>query len=421
MFKRMLLCLMAVTLLIASARAEGDPLRVMGWMDASGYPGATVEFVEGMGEGFDEIAGVIATRNDQVDIFVLPAYAGLFSLKKHGYYAPLDESAVLMNKLGDLYPAFQKALLDDEGHLVGWVLYADLIGMQVQADFLAENGLSVPRSFGEMLDECAALLEMDVLEREQSLLGYMGYTRQSVLELYMTLYIRSMQLDGGVVDFTRPEFVAMVERISTELPEKDPFQGDYPEWAVFELDRGFMELEDVLCFLPPVAADEPSAIETHLTLAVVNPYSEHKEEAIALLEWLATQETAESYIYDASLTEPMMSESVAREIDDLQADIARLEAIEDPTVEQADELNDKRAEAERLEKYRWRVAAETIALYQEQAKGLSILEASPVTYDEALRTATQRFLKGAFDAEGFARTCQDHISMIYQENGIEMK
>ena len=420
MFKKMLLCLMAGIMLLASARAEENAVRVMGWLDVAGYTGAEVVFVDESGDPFDEIAGVIATRNDQVDLFVFPAYAGLYSLKKHGYYAPLDESAVLMDKLNDLYPAFQKALLDDDGHLVGWVLYADLIGMQVQADFLEENGLSVPQSFGEMLDACKALLDMDVLEREQSLLGYTGYTRQSVLDLYMTLYIRSMQLGGGTVDFTQPDFAAMVGRISTELPEKDPFQGDCPDWAVFELDRGFTELEDVLCFLPPVAANEPSAIETQLTLAVVNPYSANKEAAIALLEWYAAQETVESYIFDASRTEPMMSESVAREIDDLQADIARLEAVEDPTVEQSDELNDLRAEVERLEKYRWRVAAETIALYQEQAKGLSILEASPVTYDEALRTAAQRFLNGAFDAAGFAKECQDHMTMIYQENGIPM-
>ena len=420
MFKKMLIGLLCLMMLVPAALAEETTLRVMGWLDAPGYTGARLEMVDQSADIMEEIANALAIRNDQVDLFIFPAYSGLYSLKKHGYYAPLNDSEVLMSKLNDLYPAFRQALTDDEGRLIGWVLYSDLMDMQADVATLEEYGLSVPQSFEEMLDDCKSLLEMDVLSNDQALLGYTGYTRESVLDLYMDLYIRASQLNGGTVDFTLPTFQAMVERIRTELPDVDPFLGDYPDWTVFDLDRGYMELEAEMLFLPPVVSGEPSVIEAQMTLAVVNPYSANKDAAIAFLEWYAGQVSELSYIYDASVTEPMLNQDIVEEIENTQAAIAKLEAITDPTAEQSDELTRLREEVQRLERYRWRVSAETIALYQTLADGLSIAEASPVTYDDALQTAAQRFLKGAFDAAGFARECQNHITMIYQENGIPM-
>ncbi|MCH5287808.1 MAG: hypothetical protein J1E43_10320 [Christensenellaceae bacterium] len=419
MFKRMLICLLCLALLVPSALAETPTLRILGWVDMDGYTDAQIEMLDGEAS-FDEIANAIAIRNDQVDLFILPAYSGLYSLKKHGYYTSLDDSEVLTARLGDLYPAFQDALTDDEGHLVGWIVSCDLIGMNVYTATLEENDIPIPSSFGEMLDACKTLLETDALPSDQSLMGYTGYTRQSVLDLYMTLYVRSGQLNGGTVDFTAPAFKEMVERIRTELPEKDPFKGDYPDWAVFELDRGYMELEEGMVFLPPVTADKPSAIEAWMTIAVINPYSANQDAAVALLEWYAQRDNVERYVYDASATEPVMNKGIVEEIETMQAEIARLEAIADPTADQADELTRLREECARLERYRWRVSAETIAQYREQTDGLCIAEASPVTYDEALQTAAKRFLSGAFDVEGFAKECQNHITMIYLENGISM-
>ena len=63
------------------------------------------------------------------------------------------------------------------------------------------------------------------------------------------------------------------------------------------------------------------------------------------------------------------------------------------------------------------LSAEDIAYYQEMAKSLYVSEGSPLTYDDALRVLVQRYLNGAFDAETFAKECQNHVEMIYAEIG----
>lgn len=52
--------------------------------------------------------------------------------------------------------------------------------------------------------------------------------------------------------------------------------------------------------------------------------------------------------------------------------------------------------------------------------GLSFPEASPVTYDAHLRMLVERCLNVVYGAAGFAQAYQDHISMVYMENDIQM-
>lgn len=422
MLRKWLVCLLCLALLIPTAVAE-EPgaLRIVlagGWLDADGYTGARIETRE-VGGIMEEMANAFATRNDQIDLFVFPAYEGLYSVKAHGYYAPLDGSAVLTGKLGDLYPAFQQALTDGEGHLVGWVMSADVMGMSAHHTLLREYGMPVPDTFGEMLDICQAMLEAGALPMDESLLGTVEYNRQGVLDLYMEQFIRACQLDGGTVDFTGPEFLAMAERIRTELPETDPFMGDWAEMSLFEFDLGYTLPEADMVIKPRVVPDKPNVIEVQMMVAVVNPYSNNKEAAVAFLEWFATQQRPENYIFDASLG-LMESEWGKERMVTLREDIARLETAGELTPEQRDELEAYRMELASWEESQWVVSQEAIDFYASLTGGLSISEASPVTYDGALRTAAQRYLNGAYDAAGFARACQEHITMIYQENGIPM-
>ena len=420
MFRKMMMILLCLALLLPTALAEENTLRVMlagGWLEADGYTGARLD-VRSAESITDEMANAFAIRNDQIDLFVFPAYEGLYSIKTHGYYAPLNDSAVLMGKLGDLYPAFQQALTDD-GKLVGWVMSADVMGMMVHHGLLRECGLPVPDTFDELLDTCQAVLEADVLPLDESLLGTAEYSQQGVLDLYMEQYIRACQLGGGTVSFTAPEFLAMVRRIQAELPATDPFPGDWAENSVFEFDLGYMLPEADMVIKPRVVEGRPHVIETQMMVAVVNPYSANQEGAVAFLEWYAAQVRPENYIFDASLG-LMESDWDKERIAVLQADIAELEAAPELSPEQEIELEAYRLELASREENPWVVSEAAIDFYASLADGLSITEASPVTYDSALRTAAQRFLNGAYDAEGFAQACQEHITMIYQENNIPM-
>lgn len=424
MFKKVTLCLLCLVMLVSSAFAEGrSTLRVIGQLyDADHYPGAEIELLDAS-DTMNEIANAIATHNDQIDLFVFSSFEGLYSVKKHDYFTPLNDSEVLMDRLDDLYPAFRTALTTEDGRLVGWPIGATVMGMMLyQTTVLQDNGMTPPETFEEMIDQCLALLEADVLPSGTALLSEMPFTRECVLDLYMDQYVRASQLEGGVVNFLDPAFAAMAERIRNEVPENDPaFENGYPDTGVFAYPIGFDYLDEDMLPMPQVAAGKAGLVDTDMTIAVVNPYSKNREAAVAFLEWYSAQVNQGTYIYDASLG-LIENENNVAEIEALQARIDLLEAVEEPTFEQQDQLDGLRRQLESMERYRYIVSPETLAAYAQMSDGLSVAEASPVNYDndQALRTAAQRFLNGAFGAQTFAKECQNHITMIYQENGIPM-
>lgn len=424
MLKRVLLCLLCLALILPAACAEERPtLRIAAdYLNElyEGYPGAQLQLVENS-NGMDDMATAFATQNDQIDLFIFWAPSGLFSVKRHGYFAPLNGSEALMSKLDDLYPAFRDALTTDDGQLVGWVMGADILGMYVYADVLDEAELAMPQTFDELLDTCEALADSDVVPSGMTLCGDTPYTRQGMLDLYMDQYIRASQLQGGTVDFTDPDFEKMAQRIRDTLPEMEPPMGeeDYG-MGVFNIPMGYNTPDREMLPMLQVLPGKDGIVETSMSVAVINPYSPNKEAAIAYLEWCAAQVSPESCVYDASLTEPMKDKWTLDSIEQTKASIAALEAAEELTVEQQDELEDLRQQLASLENS-WAISPEAIAAYAAIAGGLSVNEASPVTYDNVLRTAAERYLNGAFDAAGFAKECQDHITIIYEEYGIPMK
>ena len=456
MFRNILLCMLCLTLLVPTLTARADGGELVGSMeisegDAAQEPNSTSDetairaVINGSGiyiglfdglpiarvesdDVFSEMATAFAMQNDQIDLFFFRADEGLYSVKKHGYYVPLNGSEALMEKLGDFYPAVQQALTNDNGDLVGWPMGGTLFGMELSFESrLEQAGISVPTTFDELLDCGFAILEADILPAEVSILGDYPFTKRSVLDLYMDQYIRASQLEGGIVRFTDPTFVAMAERIKRELPDVDPvFEGSLPYDGIFFYPMGFDTISNWMLPLPQVLSDKAGLVDMYLSIAVVNPYSARREETIAFLEAHFTgaqlaKEGAriENYLFDASLNEPMKNEWLIKNIAETQEMIARLEAAEELTSAQQDELEELRLQLEGLENS-WAISPEDIEAYVSISGGLSILEASPVTYDASLRMLAERYLNGAYDAAGFAQACQDHISMIYMENDIPM-
>lgn len=419
MFKKMLLCLLCLTLMIPAACAETTLRIAAEWMpeEVTAYPDADIELIESH-EVFDDMASAFAAQNDQIDLFVFSARGGLFSVKRHGYFAPLNDSEILMKKLENLYEPFRGVLTTDEGQMVGWIVSADILCMDVRRDVLDEVGLAMPETFDELLDVCEALVDSDAVPVGYSLLGDTAYDRQSVMDLYMEQYIRASQQRGGTVDFANPAFAKMAERIRSSVPENDPMPGDpMMGEGVFMIPIGYNIPSEDMYALPTVLEGKQGGMESSVMVMTVNPYSANRDAAIACLEWVATNSMDPTI--DATLNEPFKDKYMLEWIDEMKANIAALEAVEDPTPEQKDELTMLRVQLENAENS-WTVSAADIARYQQIVGGMYISEASPVTYDDVLKTAVQRFLGGAFDAEGFAKECQDHISMIYQEYGIAM-
>ena len=419
--KRLLALLMMIALLGTFAAAENtQPVRILGAssycppIDSYAAAGHSVERRDG---SMKDIASAIASRDPNIDIFIFDSNAGLDQIKKQHYYYPLTDDSDLIDKLGDLYPAFQNALMDN-GNLVGWYVDAQPWGWQVLSpDLLEELALSEPTTFDELLDVSKVLFDSGLLSRDYVLMLEYRYTQQDMLTFYLRQFLIASERVDGQINFLRPEFARIAEKIRNTVPETSK-ENLFADYEVFTSSAASVTPSTRIELIPSVLDDVPSGLYYLTVVAVINPYSNNIDGAIDLMHYLATYESETSYLWDASLNQPIIRSDYDEKVAQYQDEIARLEAKENRTTQDEDNLDRARSSLAYITEHPYSVSPEDIAYYQNLVQYAYIPGDSPVTFDDALKTLMQRYLNGAFDAEGFARACQEHVNTVYLEMGL---
>ena len=419
--KRLLALLMMIALLGAFAAAENtQPVRILGAssycppIDSYAAAGHSVERRDGT---MKDIASAIASRDPNIDIFIFDSNAGLDQIKKQHYYYPLTDDSALMDKLNDLYPAFRNALMDN-GNLVGWYADAQPLGWRVLSPHVLDDaGVSAPHTFEELLDVCNALIDDGILGRDYLLISEYPYTPSGMLTFFMEQFIIASERVDGQVNFLRPEFSRMAAKIKEIVPEniKENRLADYELFTTTMVS--FTPATDME-LIPSVLDDAPSSLYYIADIAIINPYSNNIDGAIDLMRYLAAWKSDIAYLWDSSLSKPIIRPDYDEKVAQYQAEIARLEAKENRTTQDEDDLDRARSNLAYIAEHPYSVSPEDIAYYQNLVQYAYIPGDSPVTFDDALKTLMQRYLNGAFDAEGFARACQEHVNTVYLEMGL---
>lgn len=419
--KRLLALLMMIALLGAFAAAENtQPVRILGAssycppIDSYAAAGHSVERRDGT---MKDIASAIASRDPNIDIFIFDSNAGLDQIKKQHYYYPLTDDSALMDKLNDLYPAFRNALMDN-GNLVGWYADAQPLGWRVLSPHVLDDaGVSAPHTFEELLDVCNALIDDGILGRDYLLISEYPYTPSGMLTFFMEQFIIASERVDGQVNFLRPEFSRMAAKIKEIVPEniKENRLADYELFTTTMVS--FTPATDME-LIPSVLDDAPSSLYYIADIAIINPYSNNIDGAINFMHYLATLEFDIAYLWDSSLSKPIVRPDYDEKVAQYQDEIARLEAKENRTTQDEDDLDRARRNLAYITEHPYSVSPEDIAYYQNLVQYAYIPGDSPVTFDDALKTLMQRYLNGAFDAEGFAHACQEHVNTVYLEMGL---
>lgn len=365
----------------------------------------------------NDIATALASRDPDIDVFVFQTRSVLDQIKKQHYYYPLTDDRDLMDKLGDLYPAFQNALMDN-GNLVGWYVDAQPWGWQVLSpDLLEELALSAPTTFDELLDVSKVLFDSGLLSRDYVLMLEYRYTQLDMLTFYLRQFLIASERVDGQINFLRPEFARIAEKIRNTVPETSK-ENLFADYEVFTSSAASVTPSTYIELIPSVLDDAPSGLYYLTVVAVINPYSNNIDGAIDLMHYLATYESATSYLWDASLNQPVIRSDYDELVARYQGEIARLEAKENRTTQDESDLDYARSGLDYITEHPYSVSPEDIAHYQNLVQYAYIPGDSPVTFDDALKTLMQRYLNGAFDAEGFARACQEHVNTVYLEMGL---
>ena len=364
----------------------------------------------------EAVANAFAIRDDQVDLFVFTPSAGLYTIKKKGYYEPLEQSDILREAYQTLYPGFQKVAMDGE-RMACWILHAQPVVRAEQTDVLEKHGLQSPRTFGELLDVCSAIWESDGFEGDYCVFDTFAYCQEDMLGFYMDQYMMACQVENIRVDLTDDDFLAMVKRIKQEVPQDNSMEYgmESDRMAVFSIPAAFETVSSSMLRIPYVLHGQSSAVESYATVAIINPYSKRKEEAMAFLEYCAMHPTGNAQFFQRAMTKSIENEYVVKEIERLEGDIALLEEKASMTREEQDRLANLREQKKRYEDSRFLVSEKAVSFYEKMAEDLFVFEGSPLYYDSVLRALARRYLQSGMDEAEFGELCQRHIDMIYDE------
>lgn len=412
-------CLFFLLILTAAFADDTPTLRIWG-----AYYDESIQSYASAGHNIDfryssfvDIAAAIASKNPDVDVFIFETYSGLDQIKKLNYYLPLPEDSTFQEHLNNLYPAFQLPLLDDN-HIIGWYADAQPLGWRVLSPHVLDDaGVSAPHTFEELLDACNALIDDGILGRDYLLISEYPYTPSGMLSFFIEQFIIASERVDGQVNFLRPEFSRMTAKIKEIVPEniKENRLADYELFTTTMVS--FTPATDME-LIPSVLDDAPSSLYYIADIAIINPYSNNIDGAIDLMRYLAAWKSDIAYLWDSSLSKPIIRPDYDEKVAQYQAEIARLEAKENRTTQDEDDLDRARRSLAYITENPYSVSPEDIAYYQNLVQYAYIPGDSPVTFDDALKTLMQRYLNGAFDAEGFARACQEHVNTVYLEMGL---
>ncbi len=168
------------------------------------------------------ITQIMTTQDATVDMIGLRTDEGLSVIKQKGFYTALTSEA-LLNAFNELYTTVASPLLDDDGAIIAWPVFATPILMGVEKDLLEAYGFPVPQSFEEFLDLVPQISSTDLLQEEDCvLLSMLSYNRHDMFRYLVEQYVLSCYVQGKDVDFTDETFTRLAARVLTEVPEEDP-------------------------------------------------------------------------------------------------------------------------------------------------------------------------------------------------------
>ena len=264
----------------------------------------------------EEALDEMLTRSEETDVFVIGADDSVYrALLGRGYLLPLDGSATLSGIANRLYPGVREAM-SREGALCALPLFAWSRGPGLGEEALERLGFAlsdVPGTWQGFLD----FIEDDVRPRLDRLGEHERFTYDEMemgtfrTELRMAIlndWAWCAEAAGVVPDYEDPRLVGLLERVDGMdlsgygLEEDRPregdgffmggysYGGDTQYLLHWQTDYAFAEYSDYDMGTPlrlGFGDDLPAVLPLKLTVACVNPFSRHREQAVALLEELA--------------------------------------------------------------------------------------------------------------------------------------
>lgn len=422
-FLSLLLCLLFGT-------AQAEPLCISGFYGGhmiqdyqQENPDVEVTVGSEYFDSVEELINAMLFQETSFDIMTLwTGNQDIDMLMEKGYCPALEGSDIIAERIGQMYPAIQGAVTKD-GHIYAIPLGAWCTELAYDPRVLEEMGLDVPNSFADMAELINSWKDYPPeISEDYQLVQYIENYPNWFLMRATEHYIDTLAARGEPLSFDTPAYRELVELQSTLTDALD----NNPSWE--DLPAPFYSGMDITSWpglhLVPIELDGEVIYRGQMTVAIINPYSEHKEEARAFLEWAVQHYTnvEKLYLFPGE-TEPVENSRYPSQMaawtekhDELLNKLNTCEESERRFVQ--DELDEHEASLAAIEADRYEVSPEDIAVWEDVMADMAFIP--PTVFDlnsDVFYTLMFRYLDGELPIEGFIQEMERVAQMIRMENG----
>jgi len=337
----------------------------------------------------DGILQAMMNRDDQVDVYCLQADASEFdAMRNRGFLYDLSGNEKLRSTVERMVPYVKDAVMRD-GKLVAVPLnlYGSTLGYKPEVLKQLGEGEELPKTWNAFFDWLQVLpgkMEGKGLSVFSQYMGRWEF-RYSLLSLMLDQYQLYVSESGGNYAFNTPVLRGLLERLAAVdcdalgLKENEDEENggmwseeDYRESLIESYASVSLQTynEDLTPLLLSFEEGQEARLPVTLTVAFVNPFSKHPEEAVAYLaDALDHMETGARYSFFTDMTEPVRYPGFEEYKESLQDSLEEakrmLETAEDDNKEMIEEsiANLEKNLAEVDETY-YMISPENIAGYQ---------------------------------------------------------
>ncbi len=399
----------------------------------------------------DDVLQAMMNRSGAVDIYTMNVSSSQYSaLFERGYMAELEGSEKLNQAITSMYSGLLSAVTKD-GHICALPvsMYGSSLGYNPKA--LEKLGMTeddLPQTWDEFFDflnELPSKLTDGCGVRAFESYYSQDEIRRSLFNMIFDDYQNYINAGDAQYSFNTPLLKGLIERIdqvdysALDVPEQTydeetgAWLGDYNDDRIYLFETyvsstiqsgGGYNSQPLLL---SVDQGVEKRLSVNLTVAFVNPFSEHIDEAIAYLETMADSlDTSDQYNFYADKNEPVRypdyeeyKQHLVKWIEEAQTSMEKADEDEKADYQaQIDSLNESLAS---IDDTYWMISPSDITAYRARAQYLS-----PITYDctvvsssaqdgDSVWSVISQYYEGTISVDEMLQTIDKKVQMMRLE------
>lgn len=410
----------------------------------------------------EEVAQMLITQNDSVDIFEVCADYSFSSLVKKGFVHDLSASQVIQNEVGTMAADIVTALRDERGRIVAYPTQLRIWSCGIHEGYwrLIFGDRPLPANMDELMDAWIDW-ELEYADEYPDMEFTISFDYAQYCQQIITFFVQQNDMPEMQPDLSSPalrnilgklkqvyEIRSQSGRSTTETNASqeegvasilrfrawDQAMNELPATVALTSENTLYDLYmwDYTKMSITFAADDAAKTDGTLFVYIVNPYSQNKDAAVKFIECVSELES-EPYIYYAihpNCNEPYERpnfqkwvESAAKEKAALEATMKRLDGME--LAEMADiqaMIDYYDLYLENQENERWMISSQTISQYRDLLKVLDLhtnsiyLGAPGTASEQMIADLCVRYASGSLTMDALLDEIGNKMRMMQLEN-----